>query len=131
MGSDLLVNPSDKVPTGNITNKQKQTVAGLIQPAISQIVPGQGARFKMIWLGTRLRALLIPTMGKRPIPMQLSAVAIGTQSALNLRPGNVSVAGHEPVGDRVRDSLITKNAHQPVKDDRSIAVFNGSDEASI
>ena len=69
MGSDLLVNPSDKVPTGNITNKQKQTVAGLIQPAISQIVPGQGARFKMVWLGTRLRALLIPTIGKRPIPV--------------------------------------------------------------
>ena len=30
MGKDLLVNPPDKVFTGNITNKQKQTVTGLI-----------------------------------------------------------------------------------------------------
>ena len=50
MGSDLLVNPPDKVATGNITNKQEQTVGGLIQPAISQIVPGQGQSLK--WSGS-------------------------------------------------------------------------------
>ena len=34
IANDLLIYPSDDVATGNITNKKKQAVRGLVEPAV-------------------------------------------------------------------------------------------------
>jgi hypothetical protein len=42
MVGDLPINPVDDVATGKVPDEQEQAVRGLIQPAVSEAMPGQG-----------------------------------------------------------------------------------------
>jgi hypothetical protein len=49
----------------------------LVQPAVPEAVPGQGAIAEFVRLGTRLESLVVPAVGKRPIPLELVAPGVG------------------------------------------------------
>jgi hypothetical protein len=126
---ELVVNPSNDVATGNVPDEQEQAVRSLVQPPVPEAMPGQGAVAELFRLGAGLEALVVPAVGKRPIPLELVATGVGGERVFDIRPGHVPMPIHVPIGHGVRDTLVAKLAHQPIEDRRSVMGCDGSAEA--
>ena len=48
-----VVDPADEIAVGQVAHEQEKTVRGLVQPAVAQVMPGQGACRLLRWAGTR------------------------------------------------------------------------------
>ena len=86
MVGDLPINPVDDVATGNVPDEQEQAVRTLIQPAVSEPMPGQRTIGKVIGVGAGLESLVVPAVGKRPIPLELGAARAGGEAGFDVRP---------------------------------------------
>ena len=94
-------------------------------------MPGQGAIGELVRRGAGLETLVVPAVGKRPIPLELVAPGVGGEASFDFRPRHVPVPIHVPLGDGIGNSLKAEHPHQPIEDRRSVMVFNCSNEASF
>ena len=49
----------------------------MVEPAVPQRIPGQGATAEVARLGASLKPLVVLAVGKRPIPLELVAPGVG------------------------------------------------------
>src|SRR5450830_1816583 len=94
-------------------------------------MPGKGAIAELVRLGTRLESLVVPAVGKRPIPLELVATGVGGERGFDGRPRHVPMPIHVPIGHGVRDSLMAKLAHQPIENRRSVMILDCCNQASL
>jgi len=130
MVGDLPINPVDDVATGNVPDEQEQAVRGLIQPAVSEAMPGQGTIGKVIGVCAGLESLVVPAVSKRPIPLELVAAWVGGEGSFDFRPRHVPMAIDVPIDDGVGNSLMAKLSDQPIEDLTGVMVGDCPDEAS-
>ena len=131
MVGELPINPRDDVAFGNVPDEQEQAVRGLVQPAVPERMPGQGAIGEFVRRGAGLETFVVLAVGKRPIPLELVAPGVGGEASFDFRPRHVPVPIHIPLGDGIGDSLEAEHPHQPIEDRRSVMVFNCSTEPSL
>ena len=131
MVGELPINPPDDVATGNVPDEQEQAVRGLVQPAVPERMPGQGAIGEFVRFGAGLETFVVPAAGKRPIPLELVAPGVGGEGSFDFRPRHVPVPIHIPLGHGIGDSLKAEHPHQPIEDHGSVMVFNCSTEATV
>ena len=103
----------------------------MVEPAVPQRMPGQGAIAELVRLGAGLESLVVPAVGKRPIPLQLVAFGVGGERVLDFRPRHVPVPVHVPLGHGVGDSLKAEDPHQPIEDHTGVMVFDCRNEAGF
>ena len=103
----------------------------MVQPAVPERMPGQGAIAELVRLGAGLGTLVVPAAGKRPIPLQLVAPGVGGEGRFDFRPRHVPMPIHIPLGHGIGDSLKAEHPHQPIEDRGSVMVFDCSNEASL
>jgi hypothetical protein len=130
MVGELPINPVDDVATGNVADEQEQAVRTLIQPAVSEVMPGQGTIGKVIGVGAGLESLVVPTVGERPIPLELVAARVGGEGVFDFRPRHVPMSIDVPIGDGVGNSLMAKLSDQPIEDLTGVMVGDCPDKAS-
>src|SRR5450830_1854832 len=94
-------------------------------------MPGKGAIAELVRLGTRLESLVVPAVGKRPIPLELVAPGGGGERGFDGRPRHISMPIHVPVGHGVRDTLVANLSDQPIEDPSGVMGFDSSNEASV
>jgi hypothetical protein len=131
MVGDLPINPVDDVATGNVPDEQEQAVRGLIQPAVSEPMPGQGTIGKVIGVAAGLESLVVPAVSKPPIPLELVAARVGGEATFDFRPRHVPMSVDVPIGDGVGNSLVANLPDQPIKDHRGVMGCDCADEASL
>ena len=126
----LPINPVDDVAAGNVPDEQEQAVRTLIQPAVSEAMPGHGTIGKVIRVGAGLESLVVPAVGKRPIPLELVAARVGGEGSFDVRPRHGPMPIDVPIGDGVGNSLVADLSDQPIKDPRGVMVGDCTDKAS-
>src|SRR5450830_1682683 len=94
-------------------------------------MPGKGAIAELVRLGASLESLVVPAVGKRPIPLELVATGVGGERPFDVCPRHVPMPIHVPIGHGVRDTLVAKLAHQPIENSRSVMVLDCCKEASV
>ncbi|MFZ2079360.1 MAG: hypothetical protein WAV38_22470 [Xanthobacteraceae bacterium] len=130
MVGDLPINPVDDVATGNVPDEQEQAVRTLIQPAVSEAMPGQGTIRKVIGVRAGLESLVVPAVSERPISLKLGAARVGGEATFDFRPRHIPMPIDVPIGDGVGNSLMAKLSEQPIEDHRGVMVGDCPDEAS-
>ena len=70
-----LVQPSYKISSRNIPHKQEEAITGLIETAIAQVMPGQGAPANPFRLVAGSASLAIAAVLKGPIGLKLGTFA--------------------------------------------------------
>ena len=81
---------------------------------------GQGAIGKFVRLSAGLESLVVLAASERPIPLELVAPRVGGEGSFDVRPRDVSMPVHVPLGHGVGDSLKAEHPHQPIEDRRSV-----------
>ena len=127
----MLINPINNVATGNVANEQEQTIGGLVEAAVPQAMPGQGALVEVIRLGACLKSLVVLAACEPPIPLQLMAAGLLPKRSFNLRPRYVAVAINVPVSDCIRDPLKAEDPHQPVENLGCIVGLDGANQTCV
>ena len=94
-------------------------------------MPGQGAIAEFVRRSAGLESLMVPAVGKRPIPLELVATGVDGERGFDVCPRHVSMPIHVPVGHGVRDTLVAKLAHQPIENRRSVMVLDCCNQASV
>src|SRR5450830_1526626 len=94
-------------------------------------MPGKGAIAELVRLGASLESLVVPAVGKRPIPLELVAPGVGGERPFDVCPRHVSMPIHVPVGHGVRDPLVANLSDQPIEDPSGVMVFDWRDEAGF
>jgi hypothetical protein len=69
----LIIDPADQVPVGNVSNEQVKAVGKLIQMAVSQPMSWQGTGRNVMRLGAGAARLFVTSIMKVPIGLQLRA----------------------------------------------------------
>jgi hypothetical protein len=59
---------------------------------------------ELAWLGASLKALVVPAVGERPIPLKLGTPGITGERGLDVRPGRI------PVPVRTKNLIRPANA---------------------
>ena len=90
----LPINPADEVVIGDIPHEQEQAVRHLIQAAVPQRVPRQGAAVEVPGLGTGVGPLLVSAVVKPPVPAELRTRWASRQRFGNVRPAGTAVLGN-------------------------------------
>jgi len=89
-----LIEPADQVAVGNVPDEQEQAVGDLVEVAVSQVLPGQGAAGDVVGLGAGARAFAVPAAVKMPVALQLGAGWASVETALDVGPGRLTVLRH-------------------------------------
>ena len=94
-------------------------------------MPGQGAIAELVRRSAGLESLVVPAVGKRPIPLELVAPGVGGERGFDGRPRHVPMPIHVPIGHGVRDPLVANLPDQPIEDHGGVMGFDSSNEASV
>ena len=92
-------------------------------------MPGQRTTGKVRGVGAGLEPLVVPAVGKRPIPLELVAAGVSGKRPFDFRPRHVPMPFDVPIGDGVGNPLVAKLPDQPIEDHRSVMVGDCTDEA--
>ncbi len=130
MGFYLPVNPPNDVAIGNVPDEQEQAVRGLVQPAVAEAMPGQRAIGKGVRVGAGLEALVVPTIGKCPIPVELVAGRVRGEGTCDVRPGHVPMLIDVLIRDGVGNPLVANFPDQPIEDRSGVMGCDCGGEAS-
>src|SRR5450759_3399783 len=93
-------------------------------------MPGQGTIAELVRRSAGLESLVVPAVGKRPIPLELVAPGVGGERCRDGRPRHISMPIHVPVGHGVRDTLVANLSDQPIENRRSVMVLDCCNQAS-
>ena len=93
-------------------------------------MPGQRTTGKLIRIGASLEALVVPAVGKRPIPLKLVAAGFGGEGSFDFCPSHVTMPIDVPIGDGVGNPLVAELPDQPIENLTSVMVGDCIDEAS-
>jgi hypothetical protein len=75
-----VVDPADQVAFGNVADKEKKAVSGLIETTIPQSMARYRAGFDMVGFGAAETALVVSTTCKVPIGLKKRARWGGTET---------------------------------------------------
>ena len=93
-------------------------------------MPRQRTTGKVSGVGAGLEPLVVPAVGKRPIPLELVAARIGGDRSFDFRPRHVPMPFDVPIGDGVGNPLVANLPDQPIEDPTGVMVGDCTDEAS-
>ena len=105
---ELVVDPADQVPVGDVPDEQVQAVGQLVQPTVPEPMGWQRAAVEVVRLGAGAAGLFVAAAMKLPVVFQLRAAGAAGKLGAEVLPGRPAVALHVVVGDLVRDPLVAQ-----------------------
>jgi hypothetical protein len=113
--AEAVIDPADQVAFGNVTDKKKKAVGRLVEPTVTQRMPGHRAGINMVGLRTAEAALVVSAAIIVPIALKQRARRNLSETRPDFGPGDVAVLANVPTGHLVGNTLIAERAQQPIK----------------
>ena len=126
-----VVDPADQVAVGNVADKEKEAVGGLIEATVAEPMTRHRAGIDVVGFGASEADLVVSTAVKVPIGAKQRAGWRGVETRCNVRPGCIAMFSNVAASHLVGDALIAERAEKPIRNSRCVVIGDGLNDTGF